>query len=284
MPDFDTFERIFKSAISGEIPIQAGASQIANLAEENKVVVVKNRSASELVGFLERANAALVAFFPSGTRFSSNDNNRDGKDLLEEISGTHIELKSGGAMTDANSGLSVVSWALNDGANKVTEIMKGGLTERRALIMKGSPQSAIDVSKASTMDKLADFLKKQIAIGPAPDKLAHYFRCVAVGLTKGDEILAAYAQPGKVKTPLLLEADWNPGLVLYEKTFLPDEDIVVTRVERTQDRAHLIAEGSKTKRTAKLYPNYKNSWKLANGTRVHASNWVETACFHVWID
>ena len=284
MPDFDTFERIFKSAISGEIPIQTGASQIASLSEENKVVVVKNRSVAELVAFLERANASLVSFFPSGTRFSSNDNNRDGKDLLEEISGTHIELKSGGAMTDANSGLSVVSWALSDGANRVTEIMKGGLTERRALIMKGSPQTEIDDSKASTMDKLADFLKQQIAIGPAPDKLAHYFRCVAVGLTKGDEILAAYAQPGKVKTPLLLEADWKSGLVLYEKAFLPDEDIVVTRVERTQDRAHLIAEGSKTKRTAKLYPNYKNSWKLANGTRIHASNWVETPCFHVWID
>lgn len=284
MPDFDTFERIFKPAISGEISIQTGANEIANLSEENKVMVVKRRSVPELVGFLERANSALLSFFPNGTRFSSNDNNRDGKDLLEELSGTHIELKSGGAMTDANSGLSIVSWALDDTANKVTEIMKGGLTERRALVLKGSPQSAIETSKASTMDKLAAYLKSQVAIGPAPDKLAHYFRCVAVGLTKGDEILAAYSQSGKVKTPLLLEADWKSGLVLYDKAFLPDEEIVVTRVERTQDRAHLIAQGSRTKRTAKLYPNYKNSWKLPNGTRIHASNWVETACFHVWID
>ena len=284
MPDFDTFERLFKSAMSSEVALEEIAKQIANLSEENKVVVVKNRSVSDLVGFLDRAKASLLGFFPSGTRFSSNDNNRNGKDLLEEISGIHVELKSGGAMTDANSGLSVVSWALDDGANKVKEIMKGGLVERRALVMKGSPQSAIEASKSRTMDNLAYFLTKQIAVGPAPDKLAHYLRCVAVGLTKGDEILAAYAQPGRIRTPLMLEADWNSGLVLYEKAFLPEEEITVTRIERTQDRAHLIAEGSRTKRTAKLYPNYKNSWKLANGKRIDASNWVKNACFHVWID
>ena len=284
MPNFDSFERIFKSAVSGEISIQDGAKQIAGLGEINKVQVVKGKNPAQLEEFLARGSNALNSFFPAGVKFSSNDNNKDGKDLLEELSGTQIELKSGGAMTDANSGLTIVSWAVGDSDNQITRIMKKGLTDRRALAIKRSDQSEIDKSKSQTMDALAKLLDEKIKLGPAPDTLAHYFRCVAVGLTKSQEILDSYRSTSKVKTPLLLEAEWNSGLVLYEKAFLPDEVISVTSVERTKERVQLVAKGSKSGRIAKLYPNYKNSWKLADGSRVHASNWVETPCFHVWID
>jgi len=106
---------------------------------------------------------------------------------------------------------------------------------------------------------------------------------MAVGLTKLKEIQVAYTSSDSTKTPLMLMADWAAGLVLYEKAFLPTEQIEVVRVERT-DRARLVARGTTTGRTATLYPNYKNSWTAPNGQKFGASNWVATACFHVWID
>lgn len=284
MPDFDSFERIFKSVMSADLTSEEGALQISRLSEDNKVRVVKGRSASDLVTFLDRARTSLLSFFPTGARFTSSDDNRTGKDLFEVTTRTHVELKSGGAMTDANSGLSMVAWALDDRAEKVVSIMKGGLTERRTLLLKGEPTSRIEASKAKTMDDLAAFFHSKLAIGPAPERLAHYFRCVAVGLTKSDEIQSAFRSDGSTGTPLLLEANWGNGLALYEKAFLPGETINIIRIERTADRSQVIAQGSKTGRIARLYPNYKNSWKAPNGRRYEASNWVETACFHVWID
>ncbi len=284
MPDFDSFERTFKSAISGEISFDKGAAQIHALEEINKVNVVKGKSISDLREFLIRANKTLISFFPKGVKFSSNDNNKDGKDLYEELSGTHIELKSGGAMTDANSGLAIVSWAIGDGSEDIARIMKAGMAERRALAKAKKDVSEINRSKTKTMDDLAKLFQQKISIGIAPETLSHFFRCVAVGLTKSGEILNAYQSEAKIKVPLLLEADWSKGLVLYEKAFLPDEEITVEKVERTQERIQLVAKGKVSGTTAKLYPNYKNSWKLPDGSRVHASNWVETPCFHVWID
>lgn len=284
MPDFDTFERIFKSAVSGDIPIDLAANNIFELPEINKVQVVKSKSLSELEQFLVRAESSLRSFFPEPTSFTSNDNNKDGKDLFERHTRTQIELKSGAAMTDANSGLSIVSWALEDSELKIESIMKGGMTKRRNLILAGANSDQINASKHQTMDELAVFLSGKVNIGPAPERLSHYFKSVAVGLTKSIEIQKAFKSIGPSKTPLLLEANWSEGLTLYEKAFLPDESIFVTKIERTKDRAQLIATGEITGRTAKLYPNYKNSWKLPNGQRIPASNWVESACFHVWID
>lgn len=284
MPDFDSFERLFKSVMAADLSSEEGALQISRLSEDSKVRVVKGRSANDLVPFLERARKSLLKYFPTGAKFTSSENNRQGKDLFEVKSQTHIELKSGGAMTDANSGLAMVAWALEDTAGSVVSIMKGGLTHRRALLLKGASSTEIEASKSKTMDELAAFFASKLSIGPAPARLAHYFRSVAVGLTKSDEIKDAYQSDGTVSTPLLLEADWTSGLSLYEKAFLPDEQIEIIKIERTAGRAHVVARGSKTGRLAKLYPNYKNSWKAPNGQKYDASNWVETACFHVWID
>lgn len=284
MADFDSFERIFKSVMAADLSSEDGALQISRLSEDNKVKVVKGRSASDLVSFLERARQSLLYFFPKGARFTSSEDNRSGKDLFEVGSQTHIELKSGPAQTAANLGLSTVAWALDDSSGKIVSIMKGGLTERRNLLLKGTNVAQIEVSKSQTMDQLATYFKSTLALGPAPERLAHFFRCIAVGLTKSPEIQAAFRSDGSTDTPLLLQANWNSGLELYEKAFMPGELINVVRIERTDGRAQVIVEGSESGRKAKLYPNYKNSWKAPNGRKYEASNWVETACFHVWID
>lgn len=281
MPDFDLFERQLKSVLEGQLSSQDGAREIAALPEANKVQVVKGRSVPELDGFLQRANTALRSFFPPGAVFTSSQNNKSGKDLFESNSKTHVELKSGGAMTDGNPGLESVAWALDTPA--VATVMKSGMEERRKLLLAGQPRASIDASKSATMDELFKALKNT-SIGPASARLSHYFRSMAVGLTKLDEIQATFASTSPVKTPLLLKADWAQGLVLYDKAFLPNEQIEVLKIERTTDRAHLIARGATTGRTATIYPNFKNSWTSPDGRKFPAENWVATACFHIWID
>jgi hypothetical protein len=281
MPDFDLFERLLRAVLEGEISIQEGANAIARLPEANKVQVVKSRSTKDIEGFLQRAHASLRGFFPAGSAFTSSQNNKSGKDLLETKSGTQVELKSGGAMTDGNPGLESVAWALDTPA--VATVMKSGMDDRRRLLVASQPRSSIDSSKSKSMDELYQALR-HTSLGPASARLSHYFRCMAVGLTKLEEIKASFSSPDPIKTPLLLKADWSRGLVLYEKAFLPNETIEVVRIERTTDRAHLVAKGLSTGRTATLYPNFKNSWTASNGQKFAADNWVATACFHVWID
>jgi hypothetical protein len=281
VPDFDLFERYLKSTIEGELSIVVGANLIQKLSEENKVQVVKGRSQKELEDFLQRAYVSIRKFFPDGAVFTSNDNNRQGKDLLETNSGVNVELKSGTSMTDGNPGLESVAWALD--TPDVSRVMKEGMETRRKLLLSGSSGSAIQASKDKSMDELFIALSKT-RIGLAQPKLTHYFKSMAVGITKLDEIKQAYSTSGPTSSPLLLKADWRSGLVLYDKAFLPNETIQVTTVERTRDRAQLTAKGSITGRTAVLYPNFKNSWTTPDGRKFSADNWVATACFHVWID
>lgn len=283
MPDFDSFERIFKSAVAGDLSTGQAAYLISNLPTDNQVAIVKGRDEQEVADFLARGQKALLSFFEHTPQFSSSDNNRHGKDLFDEVSGTQIELKSGRMMTDANSGLSTISWVISDDAGVISKIMRSGMIRRRELLLTCADVSEIESSKSETMDRLASFLDSQIGLGKASPRLDHFLRCVSVGFTKSAEIKALFEMEKKVKRPLMLEADWQSGLVLYEKAFLPDEEIVVTRIERTHDRAQVVAKGSETSNTARIYPNYKNSWKMPDGTRAAASNWVETPCFHVWI-
>ena len=284
MPDFDSFERLFKSVVGGEIPESTGAAKIFDLAEQNKVLIVKDRSLQEIEEFLIRASKSLRTFFPSGASFSSSDDNKSGKDLFEELTKTHIELKSGGAMTDANSGVGVVSWATRDLDKKISQILESGMLDRRSLGLKGKGGVELEKSKAATMDDLSSHIRTIVEPGPATDELTHFLKSVASGVTNGRAIVDSFGKEVSPKLPLLLEASWTEGLKLYSKAFLPAEEIVVTRIERTKDRVQLLAEGVDSKRRAKIYPNFKNSWKSPEGIKVPASFWVKNPCFHVWIN
>jgi hypothetical protein len=283
MPNFDSFERIFKSVMAADLSSEEGALRISRLSEENKVKVVKGHSVPDLVSFLDRARGSLLLFFPSGAEFTSSDNNKSGKDLYEKRSRTHVELKSGPDQTDANLGLSTVAWALDDHSGDLVSVMKNGLTVRRSMLLNGASEQQIEASKAKTMDDLAAFFKSKLNIGVASDRFSHFFRCIAVGLTKGPEIKSTFRNDGPARTPLLLQASWGSGLELYKKAFLPGEEIRIIGIERTNDRAQVTVKGYQSGRTAKLYPNYKNSWTAPNGQKFPASNWVESACFHVWV-
>lgn len=284
MPNFDTFERVFKDVMSGAVTIGEGALRIWRLPEENKIAAVKNRSVEELVAFLGRARSQLLTHFPPGARFTSSDNNRSGKDLLEINSSTQIELKSGEEMTDCNSGLQIVSWALNDDSREISKVLKGGLNERRQLLLAGATALTIEASKSATMDRLASLMKELLSVGPSPPRLSHYLRCVALGITTGHQIRAFFLATSSLSRPLLLQIDWGTGLKEYEKSFTPSERVDVVRIERTPDRVVVEAAGVESGRKATLYPNYKNSWKAPDRRRFEASNWVKNPCFQVWVD
>lgn len=284
MPDFDSFERIFRSVVGGDTSEATGAHEIFALEEANKVRVVKGRTKSEIEDFLMRASSSLRSFFPPGASFTSSDNNRSGKDLFEVSTKTPVELKSGASMTDANSGLGIVSWATGDSEKKISDLMKQGMLERRLIALSGKPNKTIEESKSASMDNLADYLKSIVEIGPATPELTHFLKLVAAGITNQSTIITSYGSAVTDKFPLLLEASWEIGLKLYAKAFLPSEEIVVTRVERTKDRAQIIAEGVDSQRRAKIYPNFKNSWTSPDGKKVPANNWVKTPCFHIWIN
>jgi len=284
LPDFDSFERIFKSVVAGEYAPKLGAKKILELDEVNKVMVVKGRSSSEVEAFLTRASGALRNFFPQGASFTSSDDNKEGKDLFEESTKTHVELKSGTSMTDANSGLKIVSWATRDLEGQISQIMSEGMLERRQLALSDASDASIDASKSATMDSLFDHLKSIVKIGPATPELTHYLKLVAAGITNKKGIVDSFGKKKSTNFPLLLEASWDVGLKLYTKAFLPNEEIIVTKIERTKDRAHLLAEGVDSKRRAKIYPNFKNSWTSPEGRKVPASYWVKNACFHVWVN
>lgn len=283
MPDFDSFERLFKAVMASEITIGEGATRIFGLPEANKVQVVKGKSQVELKDFLARARLALLSHFGDDASFTSSNNNAEGKDLFETRTKTHIELKSGKAMTDANSGLGSISWAIGDSQGRLSEIMSKSVDERRRLVLLDASKASIEVSKQHEMDELFSIFESQMRPGPAPKTLEHFIRCVAMGLTKGPEIQGAYSGNAAGAIPLLLRANWAAGLELYSKPFRLDESIDITRIERTKTRAQVVLKGSKSGRLAKLYPHHRNSWTAPNGQKYDADNWVSTGSFQVWI-
>ena len=283
MPNFDSFERLFKEALAGKENQSSKFSiEISHLPEAQKVKVVKGRSQHEVSEFLDRGRSKLRSFFSDDPVFTSSNDNKIGKDLLEINSGIEVELKSGPSQTDGNPGLATVAWALDDEVTTLSHIMSDSMKVRRELYIKGKFDE-IEKSKKLTMDSLFQYFKSKIAQDTEPPpKLEHFVRCVSVGFTKRKEIEKSY-NTSSINFPLLLQADWQEGLVVYEKSFLPQEKLRISQVVRT-GRAQIVVEGTKSLSTATIYPNYKNSWHSSDKKiYIPAENWVKNACFQVWI-
>ena len=286
MPDFDGFERSFKAALARDSDdVELFAREIAELPESQKVAVVKGRSEREVIDFLRRARFALRERFPENSRFTSSQNNMDENDLREEVTGTNIELKSGPQQTAANSGLSTISWALDDAQGKISDIMGiRSMTTRRRLYLSGD-MAGVERSKVETMNQLHSLFSSKVSAGSIPPaKLEHFVRCVGLGFTKLSAIKSRYAG-NPLRSPLMLQANWVNGLEVYDSSYLPDESLVVSEVSRTDGRAQIKIRGRDSGTETCLYPNYKNSWHSSNGLEtVPAENWVQTACFHIFIN
>lgn len=288
MADFDRFERLLRDGVvSSDEEVPRIATAIAELAASNQVRLVKGRSHAEIEEYLIRARAALAALLGVDSRtLTSSDNNADGKDLREPKSGREIELKSGSAKTDANCGLTTIQWAFDDDSKSIATAMRSELGKRRAWAAEVPPNvSAILASKARSMDALHAAFSFRVSTGSAaPPRLAHFVRCVSHGLTKLPEIRDSFERGHRGSLPLLLQANWASGFVVYSHAFLDTEEIVVDTVERTAERAQVVLLGSESGVRARVYPNFKNSFKSKHsGTRIPAEYWVSTPCFQVWV-
>lgn len=285
MADFYSFERYFKEALQDNDDVSVKyAYEIYRLPADQKVSFIKHYSENEIQRYLVRARASLRSFFPPGAVFSCSNDNQSGKDLLEVNSNTQIELKSGPAQTDGNSGIKMIKWALDDSTDELSVIMNDSMVTRRKLAIAGQT-AEVEANKRETMDQLFSYFSKKLKVNTAaPKKLEHLVRAVSRGFTKYDEIVKLYSSPD-LKNPLMLQAEWRKGLEKYSKAFLPTEIILVKEITRTDGRAQVILKGQSSLVKARLYPNFKNSWKSSDGRhKIPANNWVNTACFHIWIE
>ena len=290
MPDFDGFERAFRHFLvseSTDSPREV-AARIFELGDGNLPTLFRGRSASELEGFLERAEASLAALVGSGAVLVTSEDNLAGKDLKNETTGQEIELKSGDVKTDANSGVGIIAWAFNRPKDELQEIMSGQAIKRRrevglaAVEAGGDPAKAVEDLKRELMNQVFAFFDRDVVPGEVvPPKLDHFARSVAIGVTSEPTIKESYE--AEVDPPLLLKCDWDGGLVVYEQAFDPDEAIRFEDLGRKDNRVQvqLVSDGG---RKLKIYPHFKNSYKDKSGLKVPADCWVQTPCFHIWVN
>lgn len=283
MPDFDLCERLFKKALGQkDNDVSSIAANLAGLDAKNKVALIKGRSAKEIEVFLVKGRFVLRQDFPGADHFETSLNNQSGNDLHEPITGAEIELKSGPDKTDGNCGLNIVSWALGDMSDqRIREILNDSMMTRRELFIKGNTVG-IEKNKAKTMNMLSEYFCERLQVDKeAPAKLRHFVASIARGITKGPQIKATF-DGDDVSFPHLYQADWDNGLVRYEHSFLPKEQLVIKEVGVTESRAQIVCLGKESRVEARIYPNYKNSFKRGD-VNIPAQNWVNTSCFHVWI-
>lgn len=232
MPNFDLFERMLILCLVGNTPIEQTAARIYALPNPQKVKIVKNKTKKEIADFLQKCISTLHNHFPENRSFSSSPNNRIGKDIFERTTSTHVEIKSGMSMTDANCGLTVVSWALNDDADFIKQNMTSGMNERRTIFASGGTANDIENSKIRQMDYLYAFLHNHLQCTDT-SRLCHFFKNISRGVTNGDAIIESYNKNGTRQPALMLMCDWEHGLIQYDKAFGENEIISIFAVDRT---------------------------------------------------
>jgi len=290
MPDFDEFERTVRTAFIGKgtAKLSAVALELSRIPDENRIKMAKNKSSSELLAFLKRADVALRLNFknPEVAEFTTSDDNRVGKDLVEINSGRDVELKSGDAMTDGNCGVKLIAWAIGCSENSLVDVMNRRAEQRRNGILFDSwtPQ-VVQKHKNETMNLLAYLFSESISVGQkALGKLDHFCRSVAIGRTKETEIKTTFGQVKGKEKPLMLKFDWDLGVTVYDKAFTENDVITCVESGRTSDRAQIKLVGSVSSRSMRIYPNFKNSYTdPKTGRKIAAENWVQTPCFQIWV-
>lgn len=280
-------------ATSSRAELESAVNAMVLTPEISRPAFAKERSAAELLKWRERAMVAIHNLLPEGDHLIAGDaNNREGKDLRALPSGREIELKSGLTKTDANLGLATVAWAVGDaeGAAILRRIMRDSMIGRRRIWLETKDTFRRDKlvysSQVQTMNELVAYFNERLSPGTAASsRLSAFARAVTLGYTTAKSI-QNYANDlisDRTSSPLLLQADWEMGFVLYGKAFDPAERIITGAAKRNAKRMDIRLQGETSKLDFLLYPNYKNSYHRGT-TRIPAAVWVNTPCFHVWIN
>ena len=291
MPNFDTFERLIRNAmVAQKDELGKFKPQFAAINSENRPQNFKNMSDGQFLNWLDFAHQYLRNRYGNNVNFVTSDANKFGSDIEIPATGVQIELKTG-LVTNANLGVGTIAWAMGDKNSKeLKEIMNGKeMMKRRQLYVAGKFVGIRESQEKTMSDLLVYFRSRVTKKSAALHKLEHLSKCVARGITK----LSEFKKLLNVK-----ESDWNSPVILHTSlergwdvvthVFHTDENLFIDRVFRpTQShavpRAQVHIKGKKSNITARIYPNYKNSYP-SNDIRIPAENWVNTPCFHVWID
>lgn len=288
MPDFDQFERLLRQALSGSLSVGESSRAMGALLDDHRPTFAKGKSVPDIEAWLARSKAQLATYFGHDEVYETSNDNRAGKDLFAVRAQRDIELKSPTGRTDANPGVSSLSWAFDDETDRLSEIMRGRISERIEIWLSTDSvetrEARIHASKLLQQGELKDYLNDVVEMGhPVRDRLAHFVRSIARGITTLKTIRTTFENPPD-KYPLLLVADWEVGLLEYDQAFDDSELIRAESLIAEPERARisLRLRGDRTSQSALIYPHYKNG-KTVSGTRVPAHAWVATPCFHVWI-
>lgn len=288
MPDFDRFERLIRKVMVVEDE-EVGhlIHKMEAIPRVNRPALFKDRSCVDMDQWVRRARQALASQFGTDAQFATTDVNREGSDLMVIGTDIEIELKTG-KVTDANIGIGPMSWAFDDSPKgDLYNIMVISMRKRQDLARQND-WAGVRASQEGVMKCLFDYFCERLETDKdAPPRLAHYARAIACGITKEKDIVPLY---GKIETewkvPDILHAHWEHGWVPRANPFLPSEKIIVESVRNDGHggkagipRAWVRLKGLSSERTADFYPHYKNRFH-----EIPAQFWVQTACFHVWID
>lgn len=266
-------------------------ARMAVIPDSERPTLFRRLDHAALSDWVVRARRFLRLEYGEEVEFVSSRDNQWGADLQVRPTGQMIELKSGGPVTDANAGVSTVAWALGDSGSALKRIMSESMKDRRQLYLDGDTRG-VHRSKRQTMEQLIEYLRQHLTISsPAPLRLQHYMRCVAMGITTRKEIERLEGRERILDSaPRILHADLPRGWRSEEHAFEEREAIVVERIDMSDPslesdvpRVTLMLRGLMSGRMGKIYPHYKNSYRLKTGGKIPANCWVQTACFHVWI-
>ena len=292
VPNFHAFERLIRqSMVVDADAISRVLTEMASILDSQRPTLFRRLRRTALRRWVTRARRFLRDRYGRDAVFRTTENNLLGSDLEVTATGEMVELKSGGPVTDANAGVSSIAWTLGDSSAELKEIMSFSMNERRGAYLDGD-RDKVDRSKRDTMERLFFYFQHHLVVGDiAPPRLQFYVRCIARGITKAAEIRRLYEHEDlSGNAPQILHADLDRGWRPEEHAFDRHEAIVVDEIimsapssQSDVPRLTVILRGSVSGRKARLYPHYKNSYKLKNGDKIPAEYWVRTACFHVWI-
>ena len=292
MPDFDAFERLIRNSMTvTEGDVTELVDKLAAVPRVNRPKLFKDRSRREMEDWVMKARQVLADRYGPKAHFITSNLNREGSDLTVVSTGEEVELKTG-KVTDANIGIKAMAWAMGDkDKSELYEIMSKSMIERRSMALAGDFE-LVRSSQEQTMSRLYEYFNQRLTVGnPAPTQLRLYAVAVARGFTKQNEVTALLGHPeSRWASRTIFHAHWSKGWVQKANQFHSEEQILVDRVflkesngENKIRRAQVRLKGSSSGRTALFYPHYKNAYQ-SKGEKVLAKYWVNTACFHIWID
>lgn len=281
--DVSGFEKTFREAITtGSVE---ALQELYNTPDKNRPKIFRGKNPDFINTTVNNLRREISEISDVKTPILSTSNdNKDGSDFVEQISGTEYEIKLGGA-TDANLGIGIMEWAL-DNHGIIRNIM-GTMNDRKEMYLKGVAHSEILENKEKSKEAMVEAFNKKVTVGEtASERLTHLAKLIAKGVTREESIVEAFNSGDEPNKPHLLLLQKDGTFKHHDKSFPEDEEFIVIKaaVGSKGGGAQIVLQGRKSGRTIEFRQHFKNSHTdNSTGVKIPAKFWVKTPCFNVWI-